>query len=215
MSTTDARTHTVPAAGDRPARRAFDDLSLSIRDAIPVANATARSQKLAQLAALTPSITPSTANPIEFFRADAPAGQEYEYTTNGVDFWTRPGLRAGRYSATARRGGPDEFSPTQQATAANVVLPTTAPAGLYLVTYKVTMTCTQTSIGYLRGLWGTASVTEDDPMTVDSSFRSQSTTVTVVHGGGQVNVAAVALIAAGKATVQAGSRVTVAWQGPA
>lgn len=41
---TDARKHTVPLAGETPRRQAFNDLSLSINDIVPIANATARAQ---------------------------------------------------------------------------------------------------------------------------------------------------------------------------
>ena len=46
---TNARKHTVPLAGDQPRRQTFDDLSMSINDVIPVANATERAQLVADL----------------------------------------------------------------------------------------------------------------------------------------------------------------------
>lgn len=87
---TDARGHTTPAGDDAPKRSDVLDLSLSIRDPIPVANTTARAAKIVELAALTPAITPSSSNPILFFRADAGDGLELEYTTDGSTFHTVP-----------------------------------------------------------------------------------------------------------------------------
>lgn len=81
---TDTRGHTVPAADDAPARSDLLDLSLSLRDPIPVASTTARAQLITDLAALTPAITPSASNPVFVFRADARAGSELEYTTDGT-----------------------------------------------------------------------------------------------------------------------------------
>lgn len=46
---TNARKHTVPLAGDQPRRQSFDDLSMSINDVIPIANATERAQLVADL----------------------------------------------------------------------------------------------------------------------------------------------------------------------
>jgi hypothetical protein len=97
---TDVREHTAPAGGEQPHRRAINDLSLSIKDPIPVANTTARAQKLVDLAG--EGITPSAANPVFFFRADAGAGRQLEFTINGTDFygstdtgWTQSPLTLG------------------------------------------------------------------------------------------------------------------------
>jgi len=83
---TDARGKTVPAATDHPARAAILNLSLSIRDAIPVTNVTTRASTLAALAALSPSITPSSSNPIFFEQADLPAAYRNLYTVDGSNF---------------------------------------------------------------------------------------------------------------------------------
>jgi hypothetical protein len=83
---TDARGHTSIAAGENPTRAALAAMLLSVKDPIPVANATARAAKIVELAALTPAITPSLSNPIFFFRADAPAGQQLEQTIDGTAF---------------------------------------------------------------------------------------------------------------------------------
>lgn len=78
---TDVRKHTVPAAGDAPRRQAILDLGLSIRDVIPVANTTARSQLISALSAA--GQPPSVTNPVFVYRADAGDGVEIEYTING------------------------------------------------------------------------------------------------------------------------------------
>lgn len=95
---TDARGHTAPAAGETPRRQVINDLSLSINDPIVVANATARAAKIVELAALVPAITPSSSRPIFFFRSDALAGCELEYTTDGTTFRTVPAGGSGPWS---------------------------------------------------------------------------------------------------------------------
>lgn len=79
---TDVRKHTVPAPGDAPRRQAILDLGLSIRDVIPVANTTARSQLITAMGAAGQG--PSASNPVLVFRADATAGLNHEYTTDGT-----------------------------------------------------------------------------------------------------------------------------------
>lgn len=98
---TDVRGHTVPAAGDHPSRAALLALALSTRDPIMVASTAARATKVTELASA--GITPSTSNPIFFFRADAGSGRELEYTTNGTTFITVPGagIGAGPYAMAA------------------------------------------------------------------------------------------------------------------
>lgn len=83
---TDARGHTVPASSEAPARKAFLDLALSVRDPIPVTSVSDRTAKLAALAALIPAITPSTSTPIFFYQADLPRGLRTLVTTDGVNF---------------------------------------------------------------------------------------------------------------------------------
>lgn len=92
---TDARAHTVPAATDHPTRQALLTALLSVRDPIPVASTSARASLLVTLAALSPAITPSTSNPIIVFRADAAAGLEHEYTTDGSNWYSLAGVIAG------------------------------------------------------------------------------------------------------------------------
>jgi hypothetical protein len=93
--TTDIRGHTVPVANDHPSRQGWVlGPLLSVRDPIPVANATARAALIVALAALSPAIVPSTANPVFIFRADAAPGSEIEYTTNGTS-WTTMATSAG------------------------------------------------------------------------------------------------------------------------
>lgn len=73
---TDLRGHTVPAGNEAPSRGALTALGLSIRDAIPVANATARTQRIADLAAV--GVVATTAEPFFFWRADAHPGAQLE-----------------------------------------------------------------------------------------------------------------------------------------
>lgn len=87
---TDARGHTVPAGDDEPKRSDLTGLSLSVNDAIPVANATERATKLAELAGLADPIVPAAGAPLFFFRADAGEGLELEYTIDGTTFNTVP-----------------------------------------------------------------------------------------------------------------------------
>ena len=98
---TDLRGHTVPAAGDNPSRAALTTLAMSVRDPIPVANATARAALIVSLAAASPAVVPSTSNPVFVFRADATAGGQLEVTVDGTNWrtcwaddlaWTAPTL---------------------------------------------------------------------------------------------------------------------------
>lgn len=84
---TDLRGHTVPASTDHPSRAGWVlNPLMSVRDPIPVANMTARAALIVALAAASPAVVPSTANPIWVFRADAPVGNETEYTVDGTNF---------------------------------------------------------------------------------------------------------------------------------
>lgn len=106
MPTTDVRGHSVPLAGEHPSRSAWLLAPLlSVKDPIPVASTAARATKVTDLASA--GITPSTSNPIFFARADAGAGRELEYTTDGTTFRTVTatpvtpwGMAAGQYTFT-------------------------------------------------------------------------------------------------------------------
>jgi hypothetical protein len=89
---TDARGKTVPASTDHPARSAFLNLALSIRDPIVVSDATTRGTALSTLAALSPAITPSASNPIFFYQQDLPKGYRTIYTVDGTNFFTLAGM---------------------------------------------------------------------------------------------------------------------------
>lgn len=78
----DARKHDAPAAAETPRRQAINDLSLSIRDVIPVANTTERAQLVSNLTAAGQA--PSVSNPLYVHRADARPGLALEYTENGT-----------------------------------------------------------------------------------------------------------------------------------
>lgn len=88
---TDAAGHTTPGASDAPKRAAFLDLSLSIRDPIPVADASARSAALSALAGSTPAVTPSSSRPVFFHQADLPKPYRTIWTQDGTNFISTSG----------------------------------------------------------------------------------------------------------------------------
>lgn len=114
MPTTDARGHSVPTSAEAPSRAGWVLAPLlTVKDPIPVANATARAAKIVELAGLTPAIVPSTSNPIFFFRADAGSGFELEYTTDGTTFRTVPAWADAAWAqvaATGTGGAPVAFN---------------------------------------------------------------------------------------------------------
>ncbi|WP_291378857.1 hypothetical protein [Demequina sp.] len=83
--------HNVPASTDAPARSAFNKLSLTIRDPLPVADAAARTTLLASLAAATPAVVPSASSPIFFYQADLPAAHRVIWTVDGDNFISTSG----------------------------------------------------------------------------------------------------------------------------
>ena len=64
----DKRKHNAPASGETPRRQSINDLSLSINDWIPVANATERAQLVSDLNGL--SIGPTASRPLTVYRQD-------------------------------------------------------------------------------------------------------------------------------------------------
>ncbi len=87
MPTLDARGHAVPTAADAPSREGWVLAPLrTVRDPRPVAGTSARATAVTELT--DAGQEPSPSNPAFFFRADAPAGREVEYTTNGSTFRT-------------------------------------------------------------------------------------------------------------------------------
>lgn len=94
MPITDPSGHLVPAGGEGFNRATYLNLSASINDPIMVANATARAQLIADLAAGTPARTPSPARPVFVWRTDAAKGMQLEATENGTDWYavSPPGL---------------------------------------------------------------------------------------------------------------------------
>lgn len=104
---TSARKHTIPLAGETPTRAAIASGFASVNDIIPVPNATARAQLLADLAAPTdgsPAYTPSAARPLHVRRADAAPGAELEVTTDGST-WRPVGMTGGIKSAATDANG--------------------------------------------------------------------------------------------------------------
>lgn len=82
----DTRKHVIPDRTAQPLRSDFDGLSRSIRDPIPVASATERSQVLAALT--TQGVSPSASNPVFFWRYDLPAPDRLQVTEDGTNFRT-------------------------------------------------------------------------------------------------------------------------------
>lgn len=72
----DARKHSAFGPDETPSRAAFNDLSLSIRDVVPVANTTERAQVLADLT--DAGFPPSPSNPLYVHRADAVPARRLE-----------------------------------------------------------------------------------------------------------------------------------------
>ncbi len=82
---TDVKKHTIPGANDTPRRATFDELSLSVRDFIPVADTTERAQLIADLIAAGEG--PTAAVPVVVYRQDAVLMRRFEFTTDGTT-WT-------------------------------------------------------------------------------------------------------------------------------
>lgn len=87
MPSANARKHQVPnPTGDAVSRASWVLAPLlSINDIVPVTSTTDRSAVVAGI-----GYVPSINRPLFVFRADAPAGREVEYTTNGTTWRTVP-----------------------------------------------------------------------------------------------------------------------------
>jgi hypothetical protein len=81
-----ARKHTIPAGADTSVSRdtIFEDFGNSIRDVVPVANTTERTQLVTALTNANPTQAPSATRPLVVHRADAPGLHRLEYTINGT-----------------------------------------------------------------------------------------------------------------------------------
>lgn len=84
MPTTNARKHSIPAGTDQSITRAtiFEDFANSIRDVVPVANTTERTQLVSALTAKGQA--PAVGKPLLVHRADAPGLHRLEYTVDGT-----------------------------------------------------------------------------------------------------------------------------------
>ncbi|EYR64278.1 hypothetical protein N866_13600 [Actinotalea ferrariae CF5-4] len=157
----DARKHTAPAAGETPRRQAINDLSMSIRDVIPVANTTERAQLVSDLTAA--GAAPSTTNPVSVYRADAPAGARVEWTDDDTT-WSRPReTRAGIATGTTSAGGDISvtFSPAFATTPAGVtVSDSNIGAGIGMIFWKVHSLTATGFIARAMNATGTSPVTE-------------------------------------------------------
>lgn len=84
MPGTNARKHKIPLGTELSVNRAtiFQEFGESIRDIVPVANVTERSQLVADLTAAGEG--PTTARPLYVYRVDAPGLHRIECTVNGT-----------------------------------------------------------------------------------------------------------------------------------
>lgn len=84
MPTTNKRGHKIPLGTETTITRStiFEAWGNSIRDVVPVANATARAQLVADLTSVGEGPTP--AKPLYVYRHDAPGLHRIEYTTDGT-----------------------------------------------------------------------------------------------------------------------------------
>lgn len=87
MPTTNARGHTIPLGTEASFNRTtiFNSFGNSIRDVVPVANTTARTQLITNLT--NAGQGPTAARPVYVYRADAPRMHGIECTINGT-VWT-------------------------------------------------------------------------------------------------------------------------------
>lgn len=127
--TTDIRKHQAPAGGETPRRQVINDLSLSIRDPIPVANVTERAQLLAAL----PS---STSAPLYVHRADAPAAARLEYSDDGATW--RP-VGAVQAMGTSARASDFTGNPGTWVDATGVITYDFVTGGMYQVIADATV----------------------------------------------------------------------------
>lgn len=94
----DLRKHTAPAAAEVPRRQALNDLSMSINDVVPVANATERAQLVTDLTAA--GYGPTAARPLFVYQADQPVWTATKVTRDGTNWKS---VLAGRLSAHTAR----------------------------------------------------------------------------------------------------------------
>lgn len=83
-----ARKHIVPAAGETPRRAVINDLAASINDIVPVANATARAQLVADVV----NVGHAWPRPLYVDRADAHPARRLEVTIDGAT-WVPVGVQ--------------------------------------------------------------------------------------------------------------------------
>lgn len=130
----------VPSVGD-----AFDPqgdmtalaASLAGQITVLVANTTERD-------ALAATLSPTTSTPLSVFRADAPAGRQYEYTTDGIT-WLPFVPGAVRYTSDA--GFPVTTAGSSSETVGNrITIPSAPYARAVSVTGSVYLTSSQTAI---------------------------------------------------------------------
>ncbi|MFF3029154.1 hypothetical protein [Microbacterium sp. NPDC057944] len=90
MPTTNARRHTKPTGTEQSFNRGtlFDAFGNSIRDIVPVANASDRAQLVTDLTAAGQA--PSSTKPLVVHRADARGAHRIEYTTESTGAWWMP-----------------------------------------------------------------------------------------------------------------------------
>lgn len=92
MPTSNARRHTIPAPTDTTITRdtMFSGFGNSIRDVVPVANATDRAALVADL--VTAGEAPSSSKPLVVYRHDAPGLHRLELTYDGAQWLPASGV---------------------------------------------------------------------------------------------------------------------------
>ena len=181
MPITDASGHIVPAGSDALARSNFLNLSASINGLKQVANATARAQLLADLAAATPSFVPTAARRLYVQQTDT--GEVYEYTSaSAFTIWGTRG-----YSWESRLAAVVLVGVSSMGNVLSLTLPTDAPAGVYAIDSDVISRSDAAAATYVRVQWAGGSLpgnadAVDNPGGVDVA-RTVHHTVTHTAGG--------------------------------
>lgn len=138
----------------------------------------------------------------------------------GTLYWAKDWVPLAQRSLDLVRAGSGLFSGTTDpgvpfTTLVNGDLPATAPAGLYMVTWLLTLQATGATTGFLRGLVGGVNVTGDTQVAVTTSRGVWSQTSLYSHAGGALSFVLSAKANGGTITAPPGSRIQAAWLGPA
>jgi microcystin-dependent protein len=126
------------------------------------------------------------------------------------------GSPVGAYVRAARRSGSGSFAAGAMTSIVAVTTTADAPAGLYLVTWTAIASSSATALCYVRGLWGSNNLTNDDVFTVDGGHRRTHTIPTFInHVGGAATLTMQVQVSAGTGDAPAGSRIAAVYLGSA